>query len=752
MGTEVWLRSYEIPGVPGTGTEGNPFDASRADIFDALLRDFYFNPHDPIDRKYYIHLGPGSFKTNGNLLTPSGGVTTGWKMGNGWILEGMGMNRTTLKLNEFTDASSLDANGTHGSRVVVFAVPGEPNNNLVVRDMTIDANWPALPNRPADGKCAVAGVAMYSRGNATVENVRCLNTYGDNRSALECFSIFLSHVGGFDETRPLGPPGIDPAPPALPRRATLAIRNCIAEDGHGDYVVGMTCFSRHMVDMRHNLCRNLPNGFPPGVYPTHPNGANPSSAYQFTGRGITFTHNQSQGCPCGLYFDTGNIDDVLIAQNQFFGCGWGGLATNPINNFFGLNVRKTKQDLDGAYFDLPIKLSGASNDYRVRVWLKLKDSTATPPPIPNPGCRFEVEYQMGDDTHAINLRIVDKLRRYSLEPEPPDRLSPTLFAAMHAYNEEVIGTPTTTNDAEDWAGDAVVVVSDPTALYGQRNWRFQNWVIDHNVFGIDYGYWTVARPTLQRWGVLLAGSGQPECRDYTVTNNVVQFYGPIIGGQNSSYVTGRLAGHLSFIGNQTNYSGVSGASFGQALIQLFPGSTFYSFGNRINSGPSFGSPIPGLEDTPDSVGTPAVGTLGAITEAGALLVNTTPATLDLEQASPAVWWSGQGWATTPASSQPLTFRSYILPAEGDDNPSGRWVLESSINDGAFGHQPNAGSPNWRPKRTGSTRNAPRKSPQSKRKKPTSRIHKGCCGRVWRGKTGATSLSDQSWAENIVLIS
>ena len=81
------------------------------------------------------------------------------------------------------------------------------NDNLVVRDMTVDANWPNLSQSPTNGKCKVLSVAMYSRGNATVENVRSINTYGDLRSGNECFSIFLSHVPAFDETVPLNPSG-----------------------------------------------------------------------------------------------------------------------------------------------------------------------------------------------------------------------------------------------------------------------------------------------------------------------------------------------------------------------------------------------------------------------------------------------------------------------------------------------------------------------------------------------------------------
>lgn len=246
---------------------------------------------------------------------------------------------------------------------------------MVVRDLTVDANWPGLleldPPPPTDS--AVLSVSIYSFGNATVGNVRSINTYGDKVSENECFSIFLSHPNVLDE---------HDVPPV---RSMLAVRNCIAEEGHGDYVVGMTAFSKHMVDMRGNVCRNLPNGIPPtGDDP----GSNPSAAYQFTGRGITFTDNKSYNCPAPLYFDTGNIYDVIIANNEFFGCGWAGLLTYPTRNFFGINVRQGGDALDGKYVDLPVTPTpGGPGDYRSRVWLKKQGSTATPPAVPSPGHR-----------------------------------------------------------------------------------------------------------------------------------------------------------------------------------------------------------------------------------------------------------------------------------------------------------------------------------------------------------------------------
>ena len=99
---EVWLRDYPITGNSGGGTENDPFDASTADLFDALMHGF----HDQSDfPPYYIHLGTGLFKTNGGLInvgTQAAPVYKGWLMWNGWTIVGAGVGAITLRLNEFT--------------------------------------------------------------------------------------------------------------------------------------------------------------------------------------------------------------------------------------------------------------------------------------------------------------------------------------------------------------------------------------------------------------------------------------------------------------------------------------------------------------------------------------------------------------------------------------------------------------------------------------------------------------------------
>lgn len=638
---EVWL-ALRTDGQPGNGDKNNPFNVSTVDTFDQKMRDFLAD----VDVPYYIHLYPNTYygPNVGPYLTKGGYVnsTTGWKMGDGWTIAGAGIGATTIKLTVWNNSGG-------GKHYVVGVLDGNVRN-LTVRDLTIDANWPNLTGKPPLGDTSVSSVAIYSQGDALIENVLSLHTYGDRLSEQECFSIFLSHPPGFD------PHDFIQAP------STLTIRNCVAQDGYGDYVVGMTAFSRYRADMRGNVCRNLPNGVAPtGQTGPFKDGASPSSAFQFTGRGITFTENQTFNCPVGLYFDTGNIYDALIANNQFHGCRWAGLLTNPANSFFAINVRQNDDggSLDGKYVDIPIKPTSAPDGYVVRVWLAYQNGGSTEPATPNPGKKIKVGYAygaVGSSATAIKAAIVTALGNDSL-------FTDVQISAIDGST--VTGKPSILKEPTPgigvWARNSGMWVSDPSVFYAQRGYEFGNWLIDGNFIEIEQGYWTA-----QQYGVRLGGTGSPACRDYTLTNNVVRFtpvdYTP--GNQVYSYTAADTAGNLTLIENRTE---LRLGYFGDGEIHQLPGATRCLFGNRVISGTNVGDTIPGLAD------------------AGALpLTNTLPAVENAQQVSPAVRWTGQGWSTDfDGASQSVEFRAYLQPNQGTVNPSGTWILESSVNGSPF---------------------------------------------------------------------
>jgi hypothetical protein len=70
--------------------------------------------------------------------------------------------------------------------------------------------------------------------------------------------------------------------------------------------------------------------------------------------------------------------------------------------------------------------------------------------------------------------------------------------------------------------------------------------------------------------------------------------------------------------------------------------------------------------------------------AGILLANSTAAINNTQSVSPPIVWQGNGWKTTAtAASQDVRFRAYVLPVQGTTNPTGQWLVESSINSGAY---------------------------------------------------------------------
>jgi len=69
---------------------------------------------------------------------------------------------------------------------------------------------------------------------------------------------------------------------------------------------------------------------------------------------------------------------------------------------------------------------------------------------------------------------------------------------------------------------------------------------------------------------------------------------------------------------------------------------------------------------------------------GILLYNSTAAAAGAQQISPAIRWRGQGWKTnSTAASQQVSFRAWVLPAQGAANPYGIWKLQASINEAAY---------------------------------------------------------------------
>lgn len=67
---------------------------------------------------------------------------------------------------------------------------------------------------------------------------------------------------------------------------------------------------------------------------------------------------------------------------------------------------------------------------------------------------------------------------------------------------------------------------------------------------------------------------------------------------------------------------------------------------------------------------------------GLAVTTTTAAVSGTPQISPAIRWRGFGWGTTAGTSQPVDWRSYVLPVEGA-TPSASLIFQASINGGGY---------------------------------------------------------------------
>lgn len=65
-----------------------------------------------------------------------------------------------------------------------------------------------------------------------------------------------------------------------------------------------------------------------------------------------------------------------------------------------------------------------------------------------------------------------------------------------------------------------------------------------------------------------------------------------------------------------------------------------------------------------------------------LITNTTAAAAGVQQYSPALNWTGQGWGTTTPASETTLFRSYVVPVQGTTHPSALWNLDAKIGSAA----------------------------------------------------------------------
>src|SRR5688572_27382640 len=94
---EIWI-AVRTDGVGGSGTLNDPYDGSTAAKFDALMNTISAMPADKVG---IVHLGPGTFSTNGFNAR----LNTGWQVTAGTRIIGSGVDSTILKLVGATEST-----------------------------------------------------------------------------------------------------------------------------------------------------------------------------------------------------------------------------------------------------------------------------------------------------------------------------------------------------------------------------------------------------------------------------------------------------------------------------------------------------------------------------------------------------------------------------------------------------------------------------------------------------------------------
>lgn len=119
---DIWI-AVRTDGKSGDGSQPNPFDGSTQPKFDAIMAR--------IPENSVIHLGPGVFQTR---IAPS----NLWKPKSGWTIRGAGMYATTLQ------AAPANLARIHYDLQIIKSDSARSTDNVTIRDLTLDCNWPAF--------------------------------------------------------------------------------------------------------------------------------------------------------------------------------------------------------------------------------------------------------------------------------------------------------------------------------------------------------------------------------------------------------------------------------------------------------------------------------------------------------------------------------------------------------------------------------------------------------------------------------
>ncbi|MFZ3375483.1 MAG: right-handed parallel beta-helix repeat-containing protein [Chthoniobacterales bacterium] len=285
---EVWI-AVRTDGVAGSGTESDPYDGSTMDKFDAIMGD-----NSKTAPYTTIHLGPGTFRTS---------VTKPWWVRSVWVIAGAGMYDTTVQL-------AGNVSGMHYGISCLTSNPNVATDNVVVRDLTCDANWAEISTTADTGnggeKNIKTGAVVIWGSNNLIERVRSINTYGSWANLQEQFAIFLCGPRSADGTNNV-------------------IQFCRAELPQGNY--GNPFALAGWVWGNQRLITNSKVASCIAV------GVNDGLAHGFTTGGVNLANvkdcqidgNAFTDCSGAAYIDTGSVDGLSVTNNTVIR-GWKGVG------------------------------------------------------------------------------------------------------------------------------------------------------------------------------------------------------------------------------------------------------------------------------------------------------------------------------------------------------------------------------------------------------------------------------------------
>ena len=163
--TDIYL-AVRTDGKSGSGTQADPFDASSAPKFDALLARFKANTN--------FHYAAGTYQTTGWHFQ------TAQTANPGCVHLGAGIDQTVIQLTGVTNYPT--------SGVIFGCDYNLTCDGFQLQNMTLDVN--ATKNPVWSGATGSLGAVAVQGNNLLISGCKMIN-FGTSRSGSECFTLFI---------------------------------------------------------------------------------------------------------------------------------------------------------------------------------------------------------------------------------------------------------------------------------------------------------------------------------------------------------------------------------------------------------------------------------------------------------------------------------------------------------------------------------------------------------------------------------